>query len=283
MPADHDVALVRADNPSPFTLEGTNTWVVGREPAWVVDPGPLITDHVTAIVDEVMRRGGLEGIVLTHDHADHAEAAIELRLRAAEAWKRDRYGDSARGRANLVPIFAARGDVDVVLHDGDPAGPFTAVATPGHASDHLAYVLDGAAFTGDAVLGRGSVFIAPSGDAVPPARSSLGAYLDGLRRLRALPLDTLYPGHGPVVDDAAAKLDEYLAHRLDRERRLLEALDGGARTTDELLDRVWDDAPPALRGAATVTLAAHLEKLAEEGLLPAGVERPSLAGWPTDA
>src|SRR3954447_2006791 len=107
--ADHDVALVRADNPSPFTLEGTNTWVVGREPAWVVDPGPLLDDHVAAVVEEVMRRGGIEGIVLTHDHADHAEATHALRLRAAEAWKRGRYGEGARGRANLVPVFGARG------------------------------------------------------------------------------------------------------------------------------------------------------------------------------
>ena len=280
MPADHDVALVRADNPGPFTLEGTNTWVVGRDPAWVVDPGPLLGDHVRAVVAEVMRRGGLEGIVLTHDHDDHAQAVDELRLRAAEAWKRQRYGEDARGRANLVPVFAARGNVDVTLHDGDPAGPFTAIATPGHAPDHLSYVLDdGAAFTGDAVLGRGSVFVAPGGGA--SSRSSLGAYLDGLRRLRALPLTTIYPGHGPVVSDPQAKLDEYLAHRLDRERRLLEALDGGARSVDELLDQVWDDAPAALRGAAEVTLAAHLEKLDEEGLLPAGVQRPTLAGWPT--
>jgi glyoxylase-like metal-dependent hydrolase (beta-lactamase superfamily II) len=274
-----DVALVRADNPSPFTLEGSNTWVVGRDPAWVVDPGPRLDAHVEAVVEEVMRRGGLEGIVLTHDHDDHAEATQDFRLRAAEAWKRGRYGDEARGRANLVPIFAARGNVDVILHDGDPAGPFTAAATPGHAPDHLAYVLDDAAFTGDAVLGRGSVFVAPGRGA--EGRSSLGAYLESLRRLRELPLQTLYPGHGPVVGDAAAKLDEYLAHRLDRERRLLEALDDGLRTPDALLDRVWDDAPPALRPAAAVTLAAHLEKLDEEGRLPDGVQRPDLAGWPT--
>src|SRR3954454_19499204 len=162
MPAE--VVLVRANTPGPLPLECTNTWVVGRDPAWVVDPGPLLDDHVEAVVDEVMSRGGLEGIVLTHDHADHREATHAFRLRAAEAWKRHRYGDDVRGRANLVPIFAARGEVDVVLHDNDPAGPFTAVATPGHARDHLAYVLaDGAAFTGDAVLGRGSVFVAPGG------------------------------------------------------------------------------------------------------------------------
>ena len=275
MPADHDVALVRADNPGLLTLEGTNTWVVGRDPAWVVDPGPLLDEHVAAVVDEVMRRGGLEGIVLTHDHADHTQATQELRLRAAQAWKRRRYGDDVRGRANLVPIFAARGEVDVVVADGDPAGPFTAVATPGHAPDHLAYLLpDGAVFSGDAVLGRGSVGLVPGEGA--DGRSSLGAYLDGLRRLRALPLTTIYPGHGPVVEDPAAKLDEYLDHRLDRERRLVAALDGGRRSVEGLLDEVWDDVPPELRGAAAVTLAAHLEKLEEEGRLPDGVERPRL-------
>jgi len=275
MPADHDVALVRADNPGMLTLEGTNTWVVGRDPAWVVDPGPLLDAHVEAVVEEVMRRGGLEGIVLTHDHADHVEATQAFRLRAAQAWKQRRYGEEVRGRANLVPIFAARGAVDVVLTDGDPAGPFTAVATPGHAPDHLAYLLDGgAAFSGDAVLGRGSVGLVPGKGA--EGRSSLGAYLDGLRRLRELPLTTIYPGHGPVVDDPAAKLDEYLEHRLDRERRLVAALDAGKRSVDDLLDDVWDDVPPELRGAAAVTLAAHLEKLDEEGRLPDGVQRPNL-------
>jgi glyoxylase-like metal-dependent hydrolase (beta-lactamase superfamily II) len=275
MPAEHDVALVRADNPGLLTLEGTNTWVVGRDPAWVVDPGPLLDAHVEAVVEEVMRRGGLEGIVLTHGHVDHVEATQAFRLRAAQAWKRERYGDEVRGRANLVPIFAARGDADVLLADGDPAGPFTAVATPGHAPDHLAYLLpDGALFSGDAVLGRGSVGLVPGQGA--DGRSSLGAYLDGLRRLRDLPLTTIYPGHGPIVDDPAAKLDEYLDHRLDRERRLVAALDGGKRSVDDLLDEAWDDAPPELRGAAAVTLAAHLEKLDEEGRLPEGVERPDL-------
>jgi glyoxylase-like metal-dependent hydrolase (beta-lactamase superfamily II) len=222
-----------------------------------------------------MRRGGLEGIVLTHGHVDHVEATQAFRLRAAQAWKRNRYGDDVRGRANLVPIFAARGDADVFLVDGDPAGPFTAVATPGHSPDHLAYLLpDGALFSGDAVLGRGSVGLVPGQGA--DGHSSLGAYLDGLRRLRDLPLTTIYPGHGPIVDDPSAKLDEYLDHRLDRERRLVAALDGGKRSVDDLLDEVWDDAPPELRGAAAVTLAAHLEKLDEEGRLPEGVERPDL-------
>ena len=123
-------------------------------------------------------------------------------------------------------------------------------------------------FTGDAVLGTGSVFVAPG-------PGSLAGYLAALRRLRALPLELLCPGHGPPVDDPAAKLDEYLAHRLDRERRLLDALARGLRSEGELLDDVWDDAPTALRFAAGVTLRAHLEKLSDEGRLPAGVEIPA--------
>jgi glyoxylase-like metal-dependent hydrolase (beta-lactamase superfamily II) len=141
--------------------------------------------------------------------------------------------------------------------------------TPGHAPDHVAFVSGPLAFTGDAVLGEGSVFIAP----YPGA---LSAYLEGLERLRERPLRLLLPGHGPPVEDPAAKLEEYISHRLDRERRLVAALESGRRTVDELLDAVWDDAPAALRPAAAWTLAAHLDKLAAEGRLPDGVERPEL-------
>jgi glyoxylase-like metal-dependent hydrolase (beta-lactamase superfamily II) len=213
----------------------------------------LLDEHLEALAAEVAARGGLGGIALTHDHLDHSEAVPALR---------ERFPD--------VPVAAARGDVDVHLGDGDSAGPLEALSTPGHAPDHLAYAVEDVAMTGDAVLGTGSVFIYPDPGA-------LSGYLDGLRRMRARGFSLLLPGHGPVVEDPRAKLDEYLAHRLDRERRLVAALDDGLRGADELLDRVWDDAAPALRPAAAVTLAAHLDKLADEGRLPDGVERPS--GW----
>lgn len=243
--AARDIALVRAGNPGPFTLEGTNTWIVGRDPAWVVDPGPLLDEHLAAVAAEVRRRGGAGGIALTHDHADHAESVAAL-------------GEELGG----PPLGAARGDVDVCLGDGDVFGPFAVIPTPGHAPDHVSFVAGSVAFTGDAVLGRGSVFIAPDPGA-------MAGYLAALERLRGLGLALLCPGHGPPVEDAEDKLAEYIAHRQERERRLLEALSRGVRSEEDLLDSVWDDAPAALRGAAAVTLRAHLDKLAEEGRLPA--------------
>jgi glyoxylase-like metal-dependent hydrolase (beta-lactamase superfamily II) len=107
-----------------------------------------------------------------------------------------------------------------------------------------------------------------------PDPGALAGYLDGLRRLRARRLDFLGPGHGPRVDDPDSKLREYVAHRLDREARLVAGLEAGARSVPELLEAAWRDVPAHMRPAATVTLAAHLDKLDEEGRLPSGVERP---------
>jgi glyoxylase-like metal-dependent hydrolase (beta-lactamase superfamily II) len=250
----HDIAGVRADNPGPFTLQGTNSWLVARNPTWLIDPGPSLKEHLAALSEEIERRGGLGGVALTHDHPDHAGALPEIRARYPRA-----------------PVAAARGAVDVNLSGGATFGPLEAVLTPGHAPDHLAFVAAKAALTGDAVLGEGSVFISP----YPGA---LAGYLEGLERLRERELDVLCPGHGDLVRDPSAKLDEYLAHRLDRERRLLLALQRGKRGVDELLDEVWNDVPSELRFPAAITLAAHLDKLEREGRLAPDVERPDLSG-----
>jgi glyoxylase-like metal-dependent hydrolase (beta-lactamase superfamily II) len=220
------VRRVRAPNASPLTLDGTNSYVVQR---WVVDPGPALPSHVDAIRSAV--NSSIEGVALTHSHADHAEGAELL------------------GAPVVLPV------------DGQEVGPFRALGTPGHSADSVCLLFGDVCFTGDTVLGTGSVFIAPG-------EGSLSAYLASLRRLRALDLSVLCPGHGPYVWDPATKLDEYIAHRLDRERRLVDALDAGLRSRDDLLDAAWPEVPPELRPAAALTLAAHLEKLSEEGRLP---------------
>lgn len=248
-----EVVGLRAANPGPFTLSGTNSWIVGSDPAWLVDPGPALDGHLEALAAELTRRGGLGGIALTHDHPDHAEAVVPIRARFPGA-----------------RFAAARGDVDVRLSTGDRFGPLQALATPGHSVDHLAFLAGPVAFCGDAVLGEGSVFVAPDPGA-------LVGYLAGLARLRDRAPAVLCPGHGPPVTDPRARIDGYVAHRLERERRLLAALDGGARTVAEMLDGAWPEVPAGLHAAATVTLAAHLDKLAAEHRLPDDVERPDRA------
>ena len=238
------VVRLRADNPSPLTLDGTNTYVVAR---WVVDPGPDDQAHLARVAAAA---GEVEGIVLTHGHPDHADGAPRL------------------AEMTGAPVLRPSGESRV--------GPFEVIATPGHAPDHVALLAGRVLFTGDTVLGSGSVFIAPG-------EGSLAAYLESLRRLRELDAEVILPGHGPPVWDPRAKLDEYIEHRLDRERRVLDALASGARTRDELVDRAWDDvdleATPYLRYAALATLEAHLEKLEREDRLPGGVERDPIA-WP---
>jgi glyoxylase-like metal-dependent hydrolase (beta-lactamase superfamily II) len=229
------VVRVRAPNPSPMTLDGTNTYVFG---GWVVDPGPDDPVHLQAVLEAA--GGAIEGVALTHTHPDHSDGA--------------------------QPLAELAGGVPVRLPtDGEQLGPLTALATPGHAPDHVCLLADGVCFAGDLVMGQGSVFIMPG-------EGSLADYLDSLRRVRALDLDVLCPGHGPYVWDVAAKLDEYVTHRMERERLLLDALATGARTTDELLDRAWSDVGPELRPVAALSLRAHLDKLRDEGRLPAGFE-----------
>ena len=143
-------------------------------------------------------------------------------------------------------------------------GPFEVLPTPGHATDHVCFLIGKVGLCGDLVLGHGSSF-------VPPDGGSLAAYLDSLKRLRAAGLELLCPGHGPWIEDPAARIDEYLEHRLMRERRLLAELEKGERSRSRLLDRVWDDVPRELRPAAAVVMRAHLEKLEGEGRLPQGL------------
>jgi glyoxylase-like metal-dependent hydrolase (beta-lactamase superfamily II) len=235
---DHDVVGIRANNPGPLSLSGTNSWIVSRHPAWLIDPGPDLAEHVEELAAELSSRGGLGGIAVTHDHYDHTEA---------------------------VPTILAS-----FPGSEQKPGPLEVLALPGHTPDHVVYLYDGIAFSGDAVLGEGSVFIAPDPGA-------MAGYLAGLAQLRERGPVLIAPGHGPLVNDPDAKLGEYIDHRNDRERRLVQALADGGRSVNELLDAAWSEVPDRLRFPAALTLAAHLDKLEAEGRLPDGVERPT---WP---
>jgi glyoxylase-like metal-dependent hydrolase (beta-lactamase superfamily II) len=237
---DQDAVGIRADNPGPLTLSGTNSWIVGRDPAWLIDPGPALGAHLDALSGELDARGGLGGVALTHGHADHSAAVPAMC---------ERFPDAVAG-----------------------PGPLEVMALPGHAPDHVVYLYREVAFSGDAVLGEGSVFIAPDPGA-------MAGYLDGLARLRERHPRLIAPGHGPLVTDPDAKLGDYIAHRSEREARVITALEAGRRSVDELLDAAWGEVPDQLRLAAGATLAAHLDKLADEGRLPDGVQRPA---WPLD-
>jgi glyoxylase-like metal-dependent hydrolase (beta-lactamase superfamily II) len=241
MIAGVDVALVRADNPGPLALSGTNTWLLGRDPCWVVDAGPALDAHLDAVAHAASLRGGVGGIALTHDHSDHVDGLPGLL---------ERIGGG-------VPV-AREGEL----------GPLRALPTPGHSPDSIVWIAGTVAFSGDSVLGEGSVFVS----------GQLDAYLAALQQLRTMGLTLLLPGHGDPVLDPAQRIGALIEHRLDRERRLLAALDGGARSVDALLDEAWSDAPPALRPAAALSLSAHLDKLHAEGRLPPGIEGYGPAG-----
>lgn len=238
------VVRILAPNPGVRELEGTNTYVVGEAPAIVVDPGPDDEGHIR----EVERTAGRVGaIVLTHDHPDHAPGSRRL----AEL-------TGAPVRALRPPPWGAQiGDGELVSSNG---ATLKVVATPGHTPDHAAFWVweAGALFTGDAVLGRGtSVIDPPEGDLV--------AYLRSLARLRELLPRTIYPGHGPVVLEARAKLDEYIEHRATRERQVLDALVEGSRSVEELVATIYVDYPPDVHGLAGRSVLAHLLKLRAEG------------------
>jgi glyoxylase-like metal-dependent hydrolase (beta-lactamase superfamily II) len=237
------IVRVLAPNPSVYTLEGTNSWVVGEDPAAVIDPGPDIPEHL----DELARTAGRVGAVLvTHDHEDHAPGAAAF----AERVGAPLHGFRLLGAQHLRD--GQRIDVGTV--------GIVAVATPGHSSDHVVFFVptERALFTGDAVVGRGTSLIdPPDGD--------LAQYLRSLRRMEELGATTIYPGHGPVVLDAGAKLREYVEHREERERQVLATLADGPTTIDHMVATIYAGYPEEVRPLAARSVLAHLLKLESEG------------------
>jgi glyoxylase-like metal-dependent hydrolase (beta-lactamase superfamily II) len=237
-----------APNPSPMTLDGTNTWVLrepGEERCVVVDPGPLDEGHLTRVADH----GPVALIVLTHGHLDHSEGAARLReLTGAPVLARD-----PGWCMDTEPLEPGRVTPAERLE-------WVSVLTPGHSSDSVCLLLteDRALLTGDTVLGRGTTVVAH-----PDGR--LGDYLDSLQRLRDLAgaaVDVLLPGHGPVLSTPIDVLDYYLKHRQERLDQVREAAAAGDQDAAAIVRRVYSDVDQALWPAAELSVRAQLDYLA---------------------
>jgi len=257
------VRRVLAPNPGVFTGPGTNTYLVGHDEVVVIDPGPDEASHLDAIA--AAGGGRIRWIVVTHTHPDHAPGAAGLK---------------ARTGARMLG-FAARDEFepDTAIGDGfvvdGPDFTLRAVHTPGHASNHLCYLLEdeGILFSGDHIMSGSTVVITPpDGD--------MAVYLDSLARVRALPVVGIAPGHGSFIDDPAAKVDEYVAHRLGREEKVLAALAAAGRATvDELVPAVYDDVDEDRHPIARNSLWAHLRKLGSDGRAAADDPDDDHAAW----
>jgi len=235
--------VLLAPNPGPMTLDGTNTWLLrdpASESAIVVDPGPLIENHLQAVA----AHGPVAVILLTHGHYDHSEGAARLAeltgapVRALDP--RHRLGDEGLTDGDVV---AAAGLEVRVAH------------TPGHSSDSLSFVLPDAVLTGDTILGRGTTVVAhPDG--------VLADYLASLQRLRDLGHVAVLPGHGPELPDAQAAAQHYLDHREQRLEQVRAAVAAGAGTPRQVVEVVYADVDRVLWPAAEMSVRAQLDYLA---------------------
>jgi glyoxylase-like metal-dependent hydrolase (beta-lactamase superfamily II) len=252
-----------------MTGPGTNTYLVGRRDPILIDTGAGETDYLPLLERYLAERGFTQPsrVILTHRHRDHMGGVAQLRARfrglsVAKMIHKDRWlpepiedlreGERIEGAgATLIPVY-----------------------TPGHASDHLSYYLveEKALFTGDVILG-GSTTVIPSDD------GDLLEYLDSLRRLQQLEVRRIYPAHGPVIENAPAKIQEYIDHRTLRERQILEALGDGLATIPDMVARIYADVSKALHAAAAMSVESHLKKLRKERRVREIVQRDAPSRW----
>ena len=251
---ERDLRVVTAPNPGFMTGEGTNQYLIGVERLTLIDAALGAGPNLERLRRELVEAGAsVEQILLTHIHPDHLGGAMELR---SEFGARLGMHVSRRGYGGVVPDWTYD-DGDEIAFDG---GVLTVVHTPGHESGHCCFfeAARGWLFTGDHVVGQGTVVIAPpDGD--------MAAYLRSLHRLLGLPGRLLLGGHGPVIRDPRSKIREYVEHRLMREQQVVECLRTGPRTIPQIVAELYRDVHPALHVVAEKSIHAHLLKLSAEG------------------
>ncbi|WP_322889062.1 MULTISPECIES: MBL fold metallo-hydrolase [unclassified Yoonia] len=266
-----DLALVLAPNPSPMTGPGTNTYLLGRDRLIVIDPGPAVPSHLDAVLDAIGGRS-VDLILVTHSHLDHS--ALAPALAAATGASVCAFGGPTAGRSAAMTALAARGltgggegidrdfapdrllaDADVLQGDW---GQVTAIHTPGHIGNHLCFLWGDALFSGDHVMGWASSLVSPpDGD--------LTDFMASCRRLQQLPAACFYPGHGAPVPGPQERLAWLIAHRLQREAQIIDALSTGPATPQDITARVYADLSPILLMAAERNVLAHLIDLHGKG------------------
>jgi glyoxylase-like metal-dependent hydrolase (beta-lactamase superfamily II) len=253
------VAVALGQNPSLFAGPGTNTCLVGTGKVRILlDTGQGVHEYIP-VLERAMARVGCEAIqeiVITHGHVDHIGGALQVieRFGPLRVSKLPHEGMDGHYSLEVHPLE----DQSVVETEG---ATLRAIHTPGHAEDHLCFVLEeeGALFSGDNVLGVGTTVI-------PAHGGDLLDYMNSLERLLREKPRRIYPAHGPVIEDGRAKIREYIDHRRDRELQILEALRAlGPSAVPEIVERVYTDVPEVLHGAAALSVTSHLIKLEREG------------------
>lgn len=258
------VRRIVAPNPGPMTGPGTNTYLVGIDEVAVIDPGPDDKSHVDAIIGASMKER-VRWVVLTHSHPDHAPATARLvKATGAEVVAFSK-------REPGLEVDRAVGDGDVI--DGTEFG-LEVLHTPGHAPNHLCLLLEEekVLFTGDVILGDMYSVVSPTNG------GDMAMYVEQLKRLKRLRISKIAPGHGEVIEEPKAVIDDYLKHRATREKQILKVVKSGPTRISDIVDALYDDTPDGLREAAAWQVHAHLLKLRAEGKV-AGRDVKSL--WKT--
>ncbi len=270
-PVEPGIARLLAPNASPFTFTGTQTYLVGTGEVAVIDPGPDLPGHLEAIVEAIGGRP-VAAILCTHTHRDHSPAAAPLAKRTGAPI----VGCAALSLDSVGPRADAAFDGDYrpdrVLADGEAigvdGGTLTAVATPGHTSNHLCFALDGsgALFTGDHVMGWSTtVVVPPDGD--------MAEYMASLEKLRRCDHRILYPAHGPPVIKPKPYLRGLIGHRMQREKQILGIVGETPSTVPQIVAAAYPGLDPRLTVAAGGSVLAHLLDLDRRGLVVQENER----------